>query len=147
MTALCWPALPICAEMDDADHALATRAGFGSWTRAVRRQAPRAEPILLASVFNLLQGALLNVAVKEFVDTISRIPEVEEAVLFHDVEGPHLWTAIISRDWDAETEVLAAHSRLRQSYHEDIDMFSLVASADELEASLPIGFIRLYAKN
>jgi hypothetical protein len=147
MTATCWPALPICAEMDEADHALATRAGFGGWTRALLSRAPHTEPILLANVFNLLQGALLDVAVKEFVDTISRIPEVEEAVLFHDVEGPHLWTAISSRDWDAETEVLAAQSRLRQSYHEDIELFSLVASADELEASLPIGFIRLYAKN
>ena len=147
MTATCSAAQPICPEFDDDRGAFRTPAGFVGWPQIVPGQIAAPAPKLLADVFDRLRSALLHSAIKDFVDAVSTVPEVEEVVLFRDEEGPHLWTALRSRDWDAETAVLTAHSRLRQAYAEDIDLFALVARSHELAETLPAGFIRLYARN
>jgi len=147
MTVQCRPAQQICPEFDDDGGAFRTPAGFAGWPRIVPGQMAVAAPNVLADVFNMLRSALLHFAIKDFVDAVSKVPEVEEVVLFRDEEGPHLWTALCSRDWDAETAVLTAHSRLRQAYDEDIDLFALVARSHELAETLPAGFIRLYTRN
>jgi hypothetical protein len=85
--------------------------------------------------------------VKSFVDAVSQVPEVEEVVLFNDGEGTHLWTALSSPDWDAETAVLDAHRFVRRAFRRgEIDLFVLPCTADEFEAGLPAGFVRLYLR-
>jgi len=147
MTATCSTAQPICPEFDDDRGGFRTRAGFTGWPRIVPGQIAVPAPNLLADVFNILRTALLHFAIKDFVDAVSKVPEVEEVVLFGDDEGLHVWTALASRDWDAETAVLTAHSRLRQAYDEDVDLFALVARSHEFAETLPAGFIRLYRHN
>jgi hypothetical protein len=144
MTVTCSLPRLVCPETDDADDVFMTGTGLRDWTPVPSRGTQSLKPVLLAHVFNALHGTLFSVAIKEFVDAVSAVPEVEEVVLFHDGEGTHLWTALRSRDWDAETAVLVAHSRLRRAYHDDIDLFIPVARKHELAETSPAGYVSLY---
>ena len=146
MTATCEVPLGICPETEGFSEWDAERIGFDKPFGPVSRTRVQREPVLWANVFNALSVVLLDAAIKRFVDAVSSVPQVEEVVLFNDEDGTHLWTALSCRDWDAETAVLAAHSELRRAYSDrEIDLFVLACRADELDARLPSGFVRLYA--
>jgi len=86
-------------------------------------------------------------ALRHFADTVARVPEVSEVVLFQDAEGLHVWTIMSERAWDGETAVLRAHRALRSEYEGDeLDLLILACPREDAEDRLPTGFVRLYSR-